>query len=106
MLLQGLQFVDAKISLKGMFDAIAKSDESNNSKITSGIKPRTKLPNSGTLTTLFFYFSPLMNDGTNSGNVGNLSSMPTAAPPSSTGVRKAWHEHVTQDLRNHLVHKL
>uniref|UniRef100_A0A8C4V114 histone acetyltransferase n=1 Tax=Falco tinnunculus TaxID=100819 RepID=A0A8C4V114_FALTI len=53
-----------------------------------------------------FYFSPLMNDGTNSGNVGNLSSMPTAAPPSSTGVRKAWHEHVTQDLRNHLVHKL
>uniref|UniRef100_A0A672TRE7 histone acetyltransferase n=1 Tax=Strigops habroptila TaxID=2489341 RepID=A0A672TRE7_STRHB len=53
-----------------------------------------------------FYISPLMNDGTNSGNVGNLSSMPTAAPPSSTGVRKAWHEHVTQDLRNHLVHKL
>uniref|UniRef100_A0A803Y5Q4 histone acetyltransferase n=1 Tax=Meleagris gallopavo TaxID=9103 RepID=A0A803Y5Q4_MELGA len=54
----------------------------------------------------FLCFSPLMNDGTNSGNVGNLSSMPTAAPPSSTGVRKAWHEHVTQDLRNHLVHKL
>lgn len=43
LLLQGLQFVDAKISLKRMFDAIAKSDESNNSKITSGIKPMTKL---------------------------------------------------------------
>lgn len=38
--------------------------------------------------------------------VGNMSNLPTAAPLSATGVRKAWHEHVTQDLRNHLVHKL
>ncbi|XP_057716605.1 histone acetyltransferase p300-like isoform X11 [Corythoichthys intestinalis] len=42
----------------------------------------------------------LMNDG-----VGSLGSLPTAAPPSAA-MRKSWHEDITQDLRNHLVHKL
>nr|XP_061778723.1 CREB-binding protein isoform X2 [Nerophis lumbriciformis] len=45
----------------------------------------------------------LLSDGL---AVGTMSNLPTAAPISATGTRKAWHEHVTQDLRTHLVHKL
>nr|XP_057905325.1 CREB binding protein b isoform X2 [Doryrhamphus excisus] len=45
----------------------------------------------------------LLPDGSVAGAMGNL---PAATPLSASGVRKAWHEHVTQDLRTHLVHKL
>ncbi|XP_028310158.1 CREB binding protein b isoform X2 [Gouania willdenowi] len=45
----------------------------------------------------------LMADGSVLGGMGNP---PTTTPLSASGVRKAWHEHVTQDLRTHLVHKL
>lgn len=45
----------------------------------------------------------LMNENA---SVASLGPMPTAAQPSSTGIRKQWHEDITQDLRNHLVHKL
>lgn len=50
-----------------------------------------------------FCSGSLMNDSV---AVGNLGSMPTATPPSAAGMRKSWHEDITQDLRNHLVHKL
>lgn len=39
-------------------------------------------------------------------SVTSLGPMPTAAQPSSTGIRKQWHEDITQDLRNHHVYEL
>uniref|UniRef100_A0AAY4BYQ9 histone acetyltransferase n=1 Tax=Denticeps clupeoides TaxID=299321 RepID=A0AAY4BYQ9_9TELE len=45
----------------------------------------------------------VMADGSGLGGLGGVTA---ASPLPGAAVRKAWHEHVTQDLRNHLVHKL
>ncbi|TSK14685.1 CREB-binding protein [Bagarius yarrelli] len=42
----------------------------------------------------------LLNDGS------GVGSVPVASPAAGAVMRKSWHEDITQDLRNHLVHKL